>query len=82
MDQNLNEENNTCKFGFDTCSNINDFCHECEDGDNYELWESTPTGFNDKLKDLQENFKFLDIKTQEANELCKSFEEKIRNLNK
>jgi hypothetical protein len=82
MDQNLNTEENTCKFGYDTCSNINDFCHECENGDNYESWESTPSWFKDKLKHLQDNFKTLDAKTQEANELCKSFEEKIRNLNK
>ena len=31
-----------CKFGFDTCANTNqNFCDSCDDGDNYELNEST-----------------------------------------
>ena len=31
-----------CKFGLDTCTNKGLFCDECDDGDNYELWEILP----------------------------------------
>jgi DNA (cytosine-5)-methyltransferase 1 len=33
-----------CKYGFYTCSNKQyNICEQCEDGDNYELWDATDT---------------------------------------
>tara|TARA_R110000868_G_scaffold409650_1_gene695572 strand:- start:528 stop:680 length:153 start_codon:yes stop_codon:yes gene_type:complete len=40
MDKEIIEIQEDCKFGLDTCSNKGLFCEECDEGDNYELWEN------------------------------------------